>query len=270
MRTVHVLNKWTAVVSRDLANVRAFSRAPCTLARLSNSTEKVVSVEHTSTNSFREKKKAPSLNNRFLRTWLHQLFTHATRISSKQSRPASQPGQRTLKTKGKLVRARSEKSTRGVVSNCAACVSNGVKEDPPISGRECHRRERRPRQSNATAQGKTKGANGRGSGAVTATVCVCVARPCADVPSLSLFSLGDGAVHDVASAQLLSRFSMAQRESEEEAVRQCVFRNAPASSMKLRASGCRMALGDAELFHKSVKGCRGSSLSTTPTVRPSQ
>ena len=129
MRTVHVLNKWTAVVSRDLANVRAFSSAPCTLARLSNSTEKVVWVEHTSTNSFREKKKAPSLNKRFLSTWLHQLFTHATRISSKQSRPPSQPGQRTLKIKGKFVRARSEKSTRGVVSNCAACVSNDVKEN---------------------------------------------------------------------------------------------------------------------------------------------
>ena len=175
MRTVHVLTKWTAVVSRDLANVRAFSRAPCTLARLSNSTEKVVWVEHISTNSFREKKKAPSHNNRFLRTWLHQLFTHATRISSKQSRPASELGQRTLKTTGKLVRARSEKSTRGVVSNGAACVSNDVKEDPPISGRECHRRERRPRQSNATAQGNTKGANWpRFLRLHSNSVCVCV------------------------------------------------------------------------------------------------
>ena len=85
----------------------------------------------------------------------------------------SQPVQRALKTRGKFVRTRAEKSSRGVVSNCAACVSNDVKEDPPISGRECHRRGRRPRQSNATAQGNTKGANGRGSCAVTATVCVC-------------------------------------------------------------------------------------------------
>ena len=193
-------------------------------------------------------KKKTSLNNRFLRTWLHQLFTHATRISSKQSRPPSQPVQRTLKTEGKFVRTRAEKSSRGVVSNCAACVSNDVKEDPPISGRECHRRGRRPRQSNATAQGNTKGANGRGSCAVTATVCVWLAR----APMCPLSRCFRWVMVPFTTLPRLSCSPSFPCFNEVEG--QWVLDGA----------------GDAELFHKSVKGCCGSSLSTTQTVRPSQ